>query len=83
MQLDYMKKSSLQKRVTKFMPKKFSKSFGVNLLILFCKLDLFIEMQQKLPSIIKWPGSQKVVNLHPIFYEIDPWVQQKSFTKHK
>jgi hypothetical protein len=38
--------------------------FGTNLLTLFCKLDLFIEMEQILLMFIIWSSLQKVlVNL--------------------
>jgi hypothetical protein len=53
------------------------KILAVNLLTLFCKLDLFIPMLQIWLVFIKWSSLQKSVsNFTPkYFYEIDPWFQ--------
>ena len=49
---------------------------GINLLTLFCKLDLFIPMQKMLLVFIKWSSLQKSVSSFTpkYFYEIDPWL---------
>jgi hypothetical protein len=49
--------------------------FGVNLLTLYCRLDLFIEMQQILLMYIKWSSLHKIViKFTPKrFYEINLW----------
>jgi hypothetical protein len=52
------------------------KKFGVNLLLLFCKLHLFVPLKQILLMFIKWFGLPKVSKFMPkMFYEFDPWGQ--------
>ncbi len=48
--------------------------FGVSLTV-FCKLDLFMAMQQILHILIKWSSLQKRVSKSTPkkFIEIDPW----------
>jgi hypothetical protein len=55
------------------------KLFAVNLLTLFCKLDLFIKMPQILLMFIKWSSLHKSVSKFTpkMFYEIDPQFHKK------
>jgi hypothetical protein len=80
-----IKHPSLQKSVSKFMPKTFYeinpwswsyKILTINFLTLFCKLNLSIAMKQKLLIFMKWPSLLKIVSkfVPKTFYEINPWL---------
>ncbi len=58
-----IKWSNMQNRVIKFtLVVNLIKRLGVNLLTLFCKLDLFLAMHQILLMFIKWSSLQKSVS---------------------